>query len=81
MRFEFWSLPEPRETVDADAAGDTGRLVTLIELFAIHRINPPPMDRFRMDTKDAVNFVNETDRYLREYGIHLTDSQRRKLLR
>ncbi len=81
IRFEFWSLPQDGQSVDADASAGQGRLVTLIELYAIHRIKPPPIDRFRLDTKDAVNFVNETDRYLRQYGIHLTDRQRRQMLR
>ncbi len=54
-----------RGDVDADATSQqAGRLVTLIEMYAIHRIKPPPMDRFLLGHKDAINFVNETDRYL-----------------
>jgi hypothetical protein len=81
MRFEFWSLPPEGPPTNADAKAARGNLVSLIELYAIHPIKPPPMDRFRLDSQDAVNFVNETDRYLQQYGIRLTEHQRRKLLR
>ena len=81
VRLEFWSSPAEKSSVDADASNQGGRLITLIELYAMHRIKSPPIDRFRINTKDAVNFVNETDRYLRQYGIRLTEQERRKLLR
>jgi hypothetical protein len=81
VRLEYWSDPVVGSSVTADAANQAGRLVTLIEMYAIHRIKPPPMNRFLLDTQDAINFVNETDRYLQQYGIHLTASQRRQLLR
>ena len=81
LRLEYWSDPVVGGDVNAGASDQAGRLVTLIEMYAIHRIKPPPMDRFLLDTQDAINFVNETDRYLQQYGIHLTASQRRQLLR
>ena len=47
-----------------------GRLITLIELYSIGAITPPPTERFRFDNQDAeVNFVNETERYIELYGV------------
>tara|TARA_R110002049_G_scaffold2750_6_gene22061 strand:- start:23467 stop:24939 length:1473 start_codon:yes stop_codon:yes gene_type:complete len=67
------------------SAADTAsgaRLVSLIELFAIHPMTAPPVERFRFENQDSeVNFVNETDRYLKRYGVRITDSQRRLLFR
>ena len=81
VRIEFWSDPVVGNVVGAGAASQSGHLVTLIELYSMHAIRPPPAKRFLMESHDTVNIINETDRYLREYGIHLTDSQRRQLLR
>lgn len=58
------------------------RLVSLIELYSIRRIQSPPIGRFRFDNQDMeVNFTNETDRYLNRYGIRITERQSRMLRR
>ncbi|SMP50946.1 hypothetical protein SAMN06265222_103198 [Neorhodopirellula lusitana] len=58
------------------------RLVSLIELYSIRRIMPPPIARFRFDNQDMeVNFTNDTDRYLERYGIQITERQSRMLRR
>lgn len=86
VRMEFWSSlsdskgkekPQPSEAIKRD-----GRLITLVELYSIRPINPPPVERFRFENHDAeVNFVNETDRYIQSYGVELTERQRRQLMR
>ena len=95
VRFEYWS--DSTGEFQGDSGGASGssdasrsddlssrhpRLISLIELFAIHPMTAPPLERFRFENQDAeVNFVNETDQYLRRYGVRITDSQRRLLLR
>ena len=80
VRFEFWSDPVPNP--GGGSTGDRSRLIALIELFAIYPMTAPPVERFRFENQDAeVNFVNETDKYLSRYGVRITDSQRRLLLR
>ena len=82
LRFEFWTDPQTDSAAKDAAAAKRPRLVTLIELFAIHPMTAPPVERFRFENQDAeVNFVNETDQYLRRYGVRITDNQRRLLLR
>jgi hypothetical protein len=80
-RIEFWS--DPVASIDASGnAKPQRRMIALIELYAMHPIEPPPAERFRFENQDAeVNFVNETDRYLKSYGINLTQGQRRELYR
>ncbi|TWT83435.1 hypothetical protein CA13_49000 [Planctomycetes bacterium CA13] len=77
VRFEFWSLPEAN-TADAKSepnavntnAISKARLITLIELYAIRQITAPPIARFRFENRDAeVNFINETTRYMKQFGI------------
>lgn len=87
VRFEFWSDPlsdesSPASSASSSAKGQEGRLITLIELYSIQPISPPPLDRFRFENRDAeVNFVNETDRYLQFFGVHLTERELRQLRR
>ena len=83
VRIEFWSDPIAATTDSASAAEKReGRLITLIELYSIRPISPPPAERFRFENQDAeVNFTNETDRYIRLYGVRLTERQRRQLQR
>lgn len=83
IRFEFWSDPvastEPAAQSENEAGG---RLITLIELYSVQPITPPPVERFRFENQDAeVNFVNETDRYIKLFGIHLTERELRQLRR
>ena len=76
-RIRLMMSPEKRRKPIA-----TRMLVTLIEMFALHPMAAPPVQRFRFENQDSdVNFVNETDRYLQRYGVRITDSQRRLLLR
>jgi len=80
-RIEFWS--DPIATVDSDGSPKSRRrMITLIELYSLRQISPPPPERFRFDNQDAeINFVNETDRYVESYGVNLTQGQRRQLYR
>jgi hypothetical protein len=83
VRIEYWSDPIAATTDTVSAAEQReGRLITLIELYSIRPISPPPPQRFRFENQDAeVNFTNETDRYIRLHDIHLTQRQRRQLRR
>jgi hypothetical protein len=88
VRFEFWSDPvhaeasSDQEAIATNTAIDEGRLITLIELYSIQPINAPPAERFRFENQDAeVNFINETDRYIRSYGVQLTERELRTLRR
>jgi hypothetical protein len=57
-------------------------LISLIELYSLRPISPPPIGRFRFDNQDLdVEFTNETDRYLSRYGIAITERQSRLLRR
>ena len=65
-----------------DPAAKNGRLITLIELYAIQPINPPSAERFRFENQDdEVNFTNETDRYIEQFGVQLTERELRQLRR
>lgn len=83
VRMEFWS--DPLATPATGGPSDQNskrRMITLIELYSLRPISPPPHERFRFDNQDAeVNFINETDRYIQMYGIRLTDRERRQLRR
>jgi len=91
VRIEYWS--DPIAIADVASRGDDekpkparehakSRLISLLELYSLRPITPPPIERFRFDNLDAeVNFVNETDRYLARYGIRLTERQSRTLRR
>ncbi len=82
-RIEFWSDPvHASDPSSAETSLDARRLITLVELYSIRPISPPPPERFRFENQDAeVNFVNETDRYIQLYGVRLTERQRRQLRR
>lgn len=98
LRIEFWTDPmhitketnrkpkqEPTPSIaDVNEAPTqtNSRLISLIELYSIRQIAPPPIQRFRFDNQDMeVNFSNQTDRYLTKYGIHITERQSRLLRR
>lgn len=82
IRFEFWSAPIANPDGEADRSESNGRLITLIELYAIQPISPPPAERFRFENHDdEVNFINETDRYIQAFGVRLTERQMRQLRR
>jgi hypothetical protein len=68
------------ETGESSQSHADGRLITLIELYSIQHIAPPPLERFRFESQD-VNFINETDRYIELYGVHLTERELRQLRR
>jgi hypothetical protein len=80
-RIEF--LSDPIDSLDSSGERRSRRhLITLIELYSLRQITPPPPERFRFDNQDAeVNFVNETDRYVESYGVNLTQGQRQLLWR
>ncbi|GAA5506691.1 hypothetical protein [Novipirellula caenicola] len=75
LRIEHWSRemdppsgPEPEEIPQAE------RLISLVELYSIRQIAPPPIERFRFENRDAeVNFTNETDRYLKRFGVNVAE--------
>ncbi|MDG2220105.1 MAG: hypothetical protein P8L85_01915 [Rubripirellula sp.] len=84
VRIEFWS--DPLRKVEAAAAesklSEEGRLITLIEIYSLRPISAPPVERFRFENQDAeVNFTNDTDRYIQQFGVQLTERQRRQLRR
>jgi hypothetical protein len=78
VRVEYWS--EPVQAQATDTPSTAARMIMLVELYSIRQIEPPPLARFRYENQD-VNFLNETDRYLRKYGIELSDADRRRLRR
>ena len=80
-RIEFWS--DPFAGTDAEGKPKSRRrLITLIELYSLRQIEPPPSERFRFENQDAeVNFINETDRYVESYGVNLTQGERQQLWR
>lgn len=80
-RIEFWSDPVAG-TDDEGKPKSRRRLITLIELYSLRKIEPPPAERFRFENQDAeVNFINETDRYVESYGVNLTQGERQQLWR
>jgi hypothetical protein len=83
IRMEFWSdRMAAGDPATGGQAAEQGRLITLIELYSIRPIAPPPPQRFRFENQDAeVNFTNETDKYIELYGVQLTERQRRQLKR
>ncbi len=88
LRFEFWSDP-PEAKIDESKTDpitsenlNSGRLITLIELYSIQAIIAPPVERFRFENQEAeVNFINETDRYIQMHGIQLTEREKLRLRR
>jgi len=77
VRIEYWSDPGPGEESPSPP-----RMISLVELYAIARMRPLPVESYRFDQRNAdVHFVNETDRYIDRYGIQLTDKQRLQLRR
>ena len=72
-RFEFWSDPDVE--LDSESGSTSPRhLLTLIELFSIMPLDSkPPIERFRFNNQNPdVNFINDTDRYIKRYGVELT---------
>lgn len=56
-RIEFWSHAN-------------GRLVSLLEIYDVTQIEPPPIERFRFEA-GGDDFVNETELYLRRFSSGL----------
>jgi hypothetical protein len=83
VRMEFFAAPTKRAKPHSETSPrDVGPMITLVELYSIRPIDPPPVARFRFENQDAdVNFINETDRYLELYGIQLSDSDRKRMRR
>ncbi|TWT52594.1 hypothetical protein Pla22_02180 [Rubripirellula amarantea] len=82
IRWEYRSEPRQITSEDGTTRMTNGALITLIELYSIRPIEPPPADRFRFDNQDAdVMFTNETDRYMESYGVRLTERERIQLRR
>lgn len=90
LRIEFYSDPlDESEDGDEDDShqgevtkGPERQLISLLELYQVRPIDPPPVERFRFENQDSeLHFVNETDRYLNRYGIELTSRQSRMLRR
>ncbi|MFK8114111.1 MAG: hypothetical protein AB8B91_18055 [Rubripirellula sp.] len=81
IRIEYWS--DPITSADASLSDKRqGRMITLFELYSIRQITSPALGRFRFDNLEAeVNFVEDTDRYVRIYGLELTQGQRQLLRR
>ena len=70
---------QPNSSQRSAPLTNEGRLVSLMELYSMRSITAPPVERFRFDQQEApVNFVNETDRYMKRFGISITDSQRNR---
>ncbi|NND99807.1 MAG: hypothetical protein HKN47_21005 [Pirellulaceae bacterium] len=77
-RIEYWTDPIGRESTDG-VVHLQGRLVSLIEIYSIRPIAPPPIERFRFENQDTSAIpINETDRYLRRHGIRLTQRQQKQ---
>lgn len=69
-------------SVKANATKIPAYPISVIELYSIRPISPPPIGRFRFENQDMeVNFTNDTSRYLSRYGIHITERQSRMLRR
>ncbi len=83
VRMEFFADPvKTAKSTPGSSPSGVGPMITLVELYSIRPIDPPPQARFRFENQDAeVNFINETDRYLERYGIQLTDSDRKRMRR
>lgn len=84
VRFEYWSDPvkseDEAEERPAPQFKEQGRLISLIELYSIQEITPPQIGRFRFEANDSsINFTNDTDRYLRKYGIRMTEARRQQM--
>ncbi|TWU26604.1 hypothetical protein Pla52o_04570 [Novipirellula galeiformis] len=73
LRIEHWSreVAEPSDS-PAEQVNHSERLISLVELYSIRQIAPPPIERFRFENRDAeVNFINETERYLNQFGVNV----------
>lgn len=82
VRMEFRGDPILVPEKDGYTTSKNGPLITLIEIYSLRSIDPPPPERFRFENQNAeVDIINETDRYMRNYGVRLTESERRSLRR
>lgn len=82
VRMEFRGDPVQTVTEDGVKISKNGRLITLIEIYSLRQIEPPPAARFRFENQNAeVDIINETDRYMQSYGVRLTEKDRRSLRR
>ncbi len=73
LRIEYLGKPKVTNVTTSEESSEAssgGRLISLVELYSIRQIMPPPIERFRYENRDAeVNFINETDRYLVQFGV------------
>jgi hypothetical protein len=57
-----------------------GRLISLLEIYAIRRIEPSPEERFRFEREERdVSFSNDTRRYLQQIAVRSITGTRRPL--
>ena len=56
-----------------------GGLISLLELYSVQPISPPPIQKFRFENQDAsVTFENETHRYEERFDIRVSAKQRER---
>ncbi|MEL6111014.1 MAG: hypothetical protein AAFU85_33825, partial [Planctomycetota bacterium] len=72
--------PPTTEPSDRSRSGPAiGGLISLLELYSIQPISPPPIQRFRFENQDAsVTFENETHRYEERFDIRVSAKQRER---
>ncbi|TWU07445.1 hypothetical protein [Stieleria varia] len=81
VRIEFFSekpvAPPKHQTADKAPSNNSSNMISLIELYSVRPIDPPPVERFRFENQDAtVDIINETARYEQMFGIRVTAKQR-----
>ena len=82
LRMEFRGDPIPIPAKEGYTLSKNGPLITLIELYSLRQIDPPPAERFRFENQNSeIDIINQTDRYMESYGVRLTAKERRSLRR
>ena len=82
VRMEFRGDPILVPDQEGYTTSKNGPLITLIEIYSLRSIDPPPPERFRFENQNAeVDIINETDRYMQQYGVRLTEKDLRSLRR
>jgi hypothetical protein len=73
---------ESQEASPPTTASDTprGRLISLLEIYAVRRIEPSPEERFRFEREERdVSFSNDTRRYLQRIAVRSIAGTRRSV--
>ena len=82
IRLEYWTDPIQSSDANGDPHASQRRLVSLVEIYAMQPIATPDPLSFRYENRDNhVDFQNDTERYLEQLGVRITDSQRLQLRR